>query len=38
MAVLLEITQNGVRVKQSRLVKKMGFDNAESFISYLAEL
>ncbi len=37
-AVLLGITQNGVRVKQSRLVKKMGFDNAESFISYLAEL
>ena len=38
MAVLLEITQNAVRVKQARLVKKMGFENAELFVSYLARM
>lgn len=34
-AVLLDYTQSSIRVKRTQLVKKMGFDNAEAFLSYL---
>ena len=38
LAVLLGMTQSSVRVKRTRLVKRMGFDSAESFLSYLEKL
>jgi|GEM_PF-3197617 len=34
-AVLLDYTQSSIRVKRTQLVKKMGFDNAEAFLSSL---
>jgi tetratricopeptide (TPR) repeat protein/DNA-binding CsgD family transcriptional regulator len=37
-AVLLDYTQSSIRVKRTQLVKKMGFDNAEAFLSYLIEV
>ncbi|MCD8137609.1 MAG: tetratricopeptide repeat protein, partial [Parabacteroides gordonii] len=37
-AVLLGYTQNSIRVKRTQLVKKMKFDNAESFHSYLMDV
>lgn len=37
-AVLLGYTQNSIRVKRTQLVKKMKFDNAEAFHSYLMKV
>lgn len=37
-AVLLGYTQNSIRVKRTQLVKKMKFDNAEAFHSYLMKI
>ena len=38
LAVLLDMTQSSVRVKQTRLVKKMGFGSADAFHAYLTSL